>query len=616
MEFINICVLTFVFINLSSVGHAAIDLKESYIGCYRNISSTKTVASVGSVDRCSVECNLEINNMIALKNGKECNCIGRLDSAVASSQCDVPCDNKDACGGSASYSVYKSKPRVMHDAYASMDNRQTKSIEMTLPADYTLETCAHFCLETNHTFFQTIRDKLCSCFQEHKVGNIYKQKQICTKCKHNPYEVCECYHETHQAKTTIFATRFQYDFQRGVSSYSHCRKSRSIEIKATCPSGCDPGWRGDSCRERDCEKNSGDCPVGMKCIESIVNSIRYVECVCSPAKVRNKWFKCEVFRRNIALQKPPYYIDSSHHRKIKDGHFAYNKFYLTDGIYDGFFISHIDGPMTAWMAVDLLNLYCVGFIKAYNRMSIRINSVHRMNWFVVRLNETLNTTSKDDISNQTNLCGYGPEIALQSGNPIVVFCENFTIFSQFVIIQQSDEKLHENFAALAELEVFEAGCDLSNGGCGNEMCTEYKQNTTVICCGDDCLLMTTTTAAIKSTTTATESDAIKNSYMKSDVYIDNSTYLTYITLGVVVPLWLLVLLIITSLFKEKRRCGEKRRSQFEDTPAEQPDECFLVEKSSRQIIVLANSFGTITSLKVKTSFNRRHVFSQTIVELV
>ncbi|ESO02495.1 hypothetical protein HELRODRAFT_161770 [Helobdella robusta] len=545
--------------NLSSVAYAAIDLKESYIGCYRNISSTKTVATVGSVNECSLECTDERNNMIALKNGEECNCIEKLDSAVASSQCDVICDNVDDCGGSHTYSVYKSKPRVMHDTYLSVKIRQTENIMMILPASFTLEMCAHFCFETNHTFFQTIKSGRCSCFQEHQITGGYVQEQICEKCKHDLNEVCECYHKNHQSKTTIFSTRSQYDFQRRVSTYSHCRNRNngSYEITTNCPDGCDPGWRGDSCRERDCSSDGGDCPVGMKCIESTVNDENFVECVCPSGKVRNKWYQCEVFRMNIALHKPPYY-SSLWPSGTVDGMYSKNQVYLTDGIHNGYFISHINDVMPAWMAVDLLNLYCVGFIKAYNRLAAVPQNVDRMNKFVVRLNETFDTTSKNDIRNQTNLCGYGPEKAIQSGNPMVVFCEDFTIFSRFVIIQQSDERLHEGVASLAELEVFEAGCDLFNGRCENKTCEEVKNgNRMVISCFD---VYATTTANRNFSAAAANRNFSAAATVSIYITSTASTELLKTNLNVLwVILVLLVLPVIFAIwfFSKKKKKADK-----------------------------------------------------------
>ncbi|ESO02418.1 hypothetical protein HELRODRAFT_161685 [Helobdella robusta] len=477
-----------IFANLFSIAHAAINLKESYIGCYLNISSTKTVASVGSVNECSLECTDEINNMIALKSGKECNCIGRLDSAVASSQCDVLCANRDACGGRDSYSVYKSKPRKTHDDYASFETRQTDVILMTLPNTYTFEMCAHFCFETNCTFFQEIdTSNKCGCFQEHGTGSSYFTKLICDTCSSDGSKVCKCYHQGHEEKITIFATRFQYDFQRGVSTYSHCRNriKGNYEITANCPDGCDPGWRGDSCRERDCSSDGGDCPVGMECIESTVNGNKYVECVCPPGKVRNKWYQCEVFRKNLALHKPPYYSSTydEHDNPTMGAHY---KIHLTDGNYDGYHISHILDAMPAWMAVDLLSLYCVGFIRAYNRINQMTEMLKRMDKFVVRLNETFDVSNREDIRDKVNLCGYGPEEAIQGGNPMIVVCENFTIFTRFVFIQPSDERMKDHHTALAELEVFEAGCDLFNGRCEEvEPCREEKkENLTVIHCNE------------------------------------------------------------------------------------------------------------------------------------
>ncbi|ESO10342.1 hypothetical protein HELRODRAFT_183713 [Helobdella robusta] len=541
------------------VAHAAIDLKESYIGCYRNISSTKTVASVGSVDECSQECTDENNSMIALKDGEECNCIERLDSVVASSQCDVICDNDDACGGSDSYSVYKSKPRVMHDAFLSVDNHQPEDIVMILPAFSTLEMCAHFCFETNHTFFQTIKNGSCSCFQEHQVTLGYVQEQICEKCTYDLNEVCECYHKNYQDKTTIFSTRSQYDFQRGVSTYSHCRNRNngSYEITEKCPEGCDPGWRGDSCRERDCSSGGGGCPNGMGCIESMVNDDDYVECVCPPGKVRNKWYQCEVYRKNIALHKPPYYssiwpLETSH------GLFLISPVYLTDGIHNGYFISHIFDSMPAWMAVDLLNLYCVGFIRAYGRLNAVLHIVGRMDRFVVRLNETLDTTSKNDLRTQTNLCGYGPEKAIQSGNPMVVLCEDFTIFSQFVIIQQSDERLHEGVTSLAELEVFEAGCDLLNGRCKNQTCVEVKNgDRRVISCVE---VYSTTTANTNFSATAANRNFFATANASAYITYSTSSELFKIELN---NLWFLLVLLVLpvifaiSFFNKKKKVADK-----------------------------------------------------------
>ncbi|ESN91286.1 hypothetical protein HELRODRAFT_165288 [Helobdella robusta] len=124
--------------------------------------------------------------------------------------------------------------------------------------------CSYFCFETNYTFFQKIdTSNRCSCFQEHGTGNSSFAALICDPCSSDGSEVCGCYHQGHETKTTIFATRFQYDFQRGVSTYSHCRNrnKESYKITANCPDGCDPGWRGDSCRERDCSSETNGTNV-------------------------------------------------------------------------------------------------------------------------------------------------------------------------------------------------------------------------------------------------------------------------------------------------------------------------------------------------------------------
>ncbi|ESO02432.1 hypothetical protein HELRODRAFT_161703 [Helobdella robusta] len=566
-----VCAFVVVSINLSSsVAHAAIDLKESYIGCYRNISSTKTVASVGSVNECSLECKGESNNMIALKSGKECNCIGRLDSAVASSQCDVPCANRDACGGRDSYSVYKSKPRKTHDDYASFESRQRDVILKTLPNTYTFEMCAHFCFETNYTFFQKIdTSNRCGCFQEHGTGNSYFTKLICNTCSSDRSEVCRCYHQGHEEKIAIFATRFQYDFQRGVSTYSHCRNRNngSYEITANCPDGCDPGWRGDSCRERDCSSGRGDCPVGMECIESTVNGNKYVECVCPPGKVRNKWYQCEVFRKNLALHKPPYYSSTydEHDNPTMGAHY---KIHLTDGNYDGYHISHILDAMPAWMAVDLLSLYCVGFIRAYNRINQWTDFLKRMDKFVVRLNETFDVSNREDIRDKVNLCGFGPEEAIQGGNPMIVVCENFTILTRFVFIQPSDERMKDHHTALAELEVFEAGCDLFNGRCGEvEPCREEKKEGTVTI---SCSYKTTTASNANEESNATTEES-KSTTERVYARLPSSHVSAIVgTIGALFAVSATSVLLALILKKRKKKEEEKesKNAQSEASPEE------------------------------------------------
>ncbi|ESO02466.1 hypothetical protein HELRODRAFT_161738 [Helobdella robusta] len=372
-----VCAFVILSINLSSsVAHAAIDLKESYIGCYRNISLTKTVASVGSVGECSLECTDESNNMIALKSRKECNCIGRS-------------------------------------------------------------------------------------------------------------EVCGCYHLGHETKAAIFATRFQYDFQRGVSTYSHCRNKNngSYEITANCPDGCDPGWRGDSCRERDCSSGGGDCPVEMECIESTVNGNKYVECVCPPGKVRNKWYQCEVFR----------------------------------------------------------------------------------------LNETFDVSIREDIRDKVNLCGFGPEKGIQGGNPMIVVCENFTILTRFVFIQPSDERMKDHHTALAELEVFEAGCDLFNGRCGEvESCREEKKEGTVtISCS---YKITAANANEESNSTTEESNATteESNSTTEGVYTRLPSSNVFSIVGTTGALFavLATSVLLALILKKRKKKEEEKKKESKDAQSE------------------------------------------------
>ncbi|ESO05961.1 hypothetical protein HELRODRAFT_160061 [Helobdella robusta] len=558
------CLIIFVTINLSSVAHTAIDLKESYIGCYRNISSTKIVAIVGSVGECSLECKDESNNMIALKYGEECNCIERLDSAVASSLCDVPCDNGDACGGSDSYSVYKSKPRVMHDAYASIESREMTSIEMNLPDGYTLETCAYFCLETNHTFFQQIMNQKCECFQHH---SMYKRGFIpkfvsCQKCSHIETQICDCFNNVTD-ETLIFATRFQYDFQRGMSTYSHCnnRKYKIYEI-TKCSDGCEYGWKGDWCRERNCKVGNGGCGSEMSCTQLTVNKYKYVECVCPLDTVRNKWNKCEVMRTNLALNKPSYCSSKySHHDDFK-----YDPSYLTDGMYDGHHLSHIDFDESAWLAVDLFHSYPVGFVRAYNRWGSEPFVVQRMDKFAVRLNETFDLTSIADIRNQTNFCGYGPERALGCGNPMVVICEDFRLLSRFVIIQQSDDKFGNSTTALAELEVYEAGCDLFNGRCENEICKEVtERNRKTICCG--CLVTTTLTIVGNPNETFRKNEVISTSYDYFWYFLAGSLVLVFLT-TLMIELVIRKKMINAGKDDQKTEENDEKREEHEDVQSD------------------------------------------------
>ncbi|ESN99974.1 hypothetical protein HELRODRAFT_176275 [Helobdella robusta] len=461
------------------------DLKSSYIGCYKFILPTRH-SIVDSVSTCQKHCREERNNLLALKNGSQCYCTTRLDSAVSSSHCNVSCSAGDDCGGREVFSVYKGKPRVMHDDLFASNLNWTKQFILRSNVSHTLEACAHFCIEINITHFTNMIDGECNCLHDYDDFTPSRSQLICDHyCPEDRNEICGCrYAGDVDNNNILYGTRFQYDFQRGTSAYSHCSHDGSVaertklnttaniyEIKSC--KVCDEGWKGDSCRERDCTTNNGGCGSEMKCVVSTVNEFQYTECVCPHGTVRNRRYLCEVFRHNLAAGKK-FYLSSVSNK------FGFEAKYLNDG---GYRSAEVDDESSTWMAVDLLYFYCVGFVRAHERISLDKKMFNRANKLAVKLNESFNVETKVDARNALKLCGYGPDQqAIRGSQPLIVICNNFTLLSRFVIIEPSDTASSK--MALEGFEVYEVGCDLLNGRCGQERkCTEMKTGrTTVVSC--------------------------------------------------------------------------------------------------------------------------------------
>ncbi|ESN93798.1 hypothetical protein HELRODRAFT_184495, partial [Helobdella robusta] len=241
--------------------------------------------------------------------------------------------------------------------------------------------------------------------------------------------------------------RFTYDFQRGLSSYSRCPITGKLKLMHFCASGCDAGWKGYDCRERDCTVRNGDCGAEMKCVESLVNNTMYTECACPTGTVRNNFNLCEVFRENLALHKPAFLSSVNGANEAK---------YLTDGIYYDFKFAQINDKKSNWMAVDLQMSYCIGYVIVYNRFSETDSIMHQLDNFVVRLNGTFDTSADYDIRKKVNLCGRWPSEALNGVNQMKVVCENFTLISKFVIVQEADKNFIGSMGVV-ELEVYSVG---------------------------------------------------------------------------------------------------------------------------------------------------------------
>ncbi|ESN92299.1 hypothetical protein HELRODRAFT_184513 [Helobdella robusta] len=72
-----------------SVTLAEFNVSDAYIGCFKFISSNNSQPHVvSSIIECSRTCtDLGSTHMIALRRGRDCFCVDRMDAAVASSQC-------------------------------------------------------------------------------------------------------------------------------------------------------------------------------------------------------------------------------------------------------------------------------------------------------------------------------------------------------------------------------------------------------------------------------------------------------------------------------------------------------------------------------------------------
>ncbi|ESO00078.1 hypothetical protein HELRODRAFT_176388 [Helobdella robusta] len=345
-NFLRLVIVNVIVTKFSVIVGSYFELKSSYIGCFQFIRWTR-VKRIANIKDCLDICRNETNNFIAIGNGKQCSCVERMEAAVASSRCDVPCENGNACGGKRFYSVYKAKPREKHHGIMYHHSGSYEKWKLLLPPLYNLEMRAHFCLEMNtaHFSMDPLQSLECTCFNNSIISGFFGLVLKCDRCLHNENEICRCYDKHWYELSVLYSTRPTYEFQRGQSTYSHCG-DENYKVETKCSAACDEGWKGDSCRERDCTRNNGGCGNETKYIESTVNGYEYVECICP----------------------------------------------------------------------------------------------------------------------------FGT--AVQAGNPMLVVCKNFSILSQFVILQQPGKPSYFNALAVSELEVYEAHCGILNGRCGEQKCEE------------------------------------------------------------------------------------------------------------------------------------------------
>ncbi|ESN92298.1 hypothetical protein HELRODRAFT_184512, partial [Helobdella robusta] len=377
-----------------SVTLAEFNVSDAYIGCFKFISSNNSQPHVvSSIIECSRTCtDLGSTHMIALRRGRDCFCVDRMDAAVASSQCHVRCPDGRACGAMDTYSVYKHRRMLIHDvAYFSTKDYLPVENKPFTPAS--LETCAFYCLHRESPFFcvQAVYG-FCTCKNCMFYANYFPLKpdvfECNVRCPHDENEICGCHQKSGRDNSAVYLTRFKYEFQKGTSLFARCRDRGWInlvfDIPETCTYGCKEGWKDGKrpCMERDCSFNNGDCGA-LKCIESVVNGYSYIECVCPYGQARNKMDECEVFRLNLAFKRKSYLSSTLNH-----SHYGLlDAIHLTDGIYDGFKGAQINDNIAAWIAVELEMLFCVGYVKVYKRYCVSLKKCDEMNGFVVSLNK-------------------------------------------------------------------------------------------------------------------------------------------------------------------------------------------------------------------------------------
>ncbi|ESO00044.1 hypothetical protein HELRODRAFT_176352 [Helobdella robusta] len=460
------------------------DIKDlgSYVGCFRYVTSTNDLIFPSTLKSyCISRCRLANLNLIAVSKFNACQCVQTLGPAVSSALCNYICQADQSCLSTNYYFVYRIGPQKIHHAYYCTNDKMN-TFDVQVPAQTSLETCAHICLELNYTFLQTLRKEVCSCIKTLEYGIFHRTKLTCNELVENSLEIKNCHYTEHENKTTIYTTRFSYDFQRGVSSYSHC-KNKKYEIAEKCADGCSEGWMGDSCRNRDCRQNNGDCGSEMKCVEVVVNNQTYVECVCPYGTVRTRWDVCEVFKFNL-VESDSCSLSSTFYDRARN--ISMEATYLSDHSIDGYTAAQINDNIAAWIAVTFQKLYAIGFVKVYGKLCQDEKDCSRLNNFLVKLSTLYEFDNDSDIRSLLELCGKGPDHAVQAGTPMTVVCKNFTLLSRSLIIQQSNEKFSLGNSAIAELEVFEVGCDTLNGRCKEDQkCTEEKMHdATVTKCTD------------------------------------------------------------------------------------------------------------------------------------
>ncbi|ESO03225.1 hypothetical protein HELRODRAFT_174125 [Helobdella robusta] len=100
----------------------------------------------------------------------------------------------------------------------------------------------------------------------------------------------------------------------------------------------------------------------------------------------------------------------------------------------------------------------------------RINALDR---FRIKLNETLDISARLDIRNFVKTCSEYDGEASHITLPMCVNCQDMQLKSKYVIIMQSEERSTTTRLAFGSIDVYEAGCHINNGNCGEDLvCVE------------------------------------------------------------------------------------------------------------------------------------------------
>ncbi|ESN97380.1 hypothetical protein HELRODRAFT_178171 [Helobdella robusta] len=214
IEFLRMLVghiLTIHFCYLS-VTLAEFNVSDAYIGCFKFISfNNSQPIVVNSIEECSrTLTDLGSTHMIALMRGRDCFCVDRVDAAVASSQCHVRCPNGRACGAMDTYSVYKHRRMLLHDAAYFFTEDYLPVLKRF--TSVSLETCAFYCIHVGSPFFSVHPNGLCKCVYYIQFTLPLKPDvfECNVRCPHDENEICGCHQESGQDNSAVYLTFFKY----------------------------------------------------------------------------------------------------------------------------------------------------------------------------------------------------------------------------------------------------------------------------------------------------------------------------------------------------------------------------------------------------------------------